>query len=260
MANSAPLAQQAATSPHPSSTEMTGSLQFKGCSSPANRCANSGPGSMALSVVVPGCRAEKWEILVYYTHNYRTLGAEPGAEPKRRAQWFGVGIIETARLCNTILTNQKNIVVQQIVAFTVTIHLAHVIETGERRERFREDRAGEMGSEGDQGGDVTWGVSTSMCSWYSHSRFPMQRGRLEYRIAGQTCGVWWALAAQHQSGRALSYLRQGAKFNDVRCPHRVVLDVSTPALDMKGFRLSQRREAPPPTQREAGEASCRPHA
>jgi hypothetical protein len=37
------------------------------------------------------------------------------------------------------------------VAFTVTIHLAHVIETGERRERFREDRAGEMGSEGDQG-------------------------------------------------------------------------------------------------------------
>ena len=97
-------------------------------------------------------------------------------------------------------------------------------------------------------GDVTWGVSTSMCSWYSHSRFPMQRGRLEYRIAGQTCGVWWALAAQHQSGRALSYLRQGAKFNDVRCPHRVVLDVSTPALDMKGFRLSQRREAPPPTR------------
>ena len=134
------------------------------------------------------------------------------------------------------------------MAFTVTIHLAHVIETGERRERFREDRAGEMGSEGDQGGDVTWGVSTSMCSWYSHSRFPMQRGRLEYRIAGQTCGVWWALAAQRQSGRALSCLRQGAKFNDVRCPHRVVLDVSTPALDMKGFRLSQRREAPPPTR------------
>ena len=31
-------------------------------------------------------------------------------------------------------------------------------------------------------------------------------------------------------------------------PHRVLLDVSTPALDMKGFRLSQRREAPPPTR------------
>ena len=59
------------------------------------------------------------------------------------------------------------------------------------------------------------------------------------------------MAAQRQSGRAVSCLRiqrQGAKFNDIRCPHRVVLDVSTPALDMRGFHLSPRREAPPPTR------------
>ena len=37
-------------------------------------------------------------------------------------------------------------------------------------------------------GDVNWGVLTSMGSWYSHSRFPVQRvrhGSLEYRITGQ---------------------------------------------------------------------------